>query len=388
MQKVLLKDQLFNEGKIKIMAEQIEAVHGGFKSKLFVKEVVEQFEYLELKQRVTHVAECLNRHLTEDYESSVSILIKSLPKENNEEILDGEFGDFIYASYSEYVVNYGAKKKHLQTSLQALEDITKRFSSEYAIRDFINEFEEDVLSKLLSWSKDNNHYVRRLSSEGSRPKLPWGKKINLDIKDGIKILDNLYFDKSRFVTRSVANHINDISKINPELAVDTLKRWQKENQKNKIQSEKEMDYIINHSLRTLVKNGNKEAFELLNVSHKTPIILSDFQMKKSINMDDDLEFSFVLRIENPKSSTKKENNKKENIVVDYVIYFAGKNGEIKNKKIYKIKKLKLANQEELRINKKHRMRSDMTTRKIYKGKYKVEILVNAKVLASQNFEIV
>jgi 3-methyladenine DNA glycosylase AlkC len=97
---------------------------------------------------------------------------------------------------------------------------------EYSIRFFINKHEEKTIEKIILWSKSQNYHVRRLASEGSRPKLPWGEKINLDYKKTIQILDNLYHDKTRYVTRSLANHLNDISKKDYELVLNTLKKWE------------------------------------------------------------------------------------------------------------------------------------------------------------------
>jgi 3-methyladenine DNA glycosylase AlkC len=115
---------------------------------------------------------------------------------------------------------------------------------EDAIRTFLNEFEIETMEKILLWSKSQNYHIRRLTSEGTRPKLPWAKKIKLDYKKGIIILDNLYNDKTRYVTRSVANHLNDISKINPDFVIETLKKWE-----NNANNKKEFEYIKKHALR-------------------------------------------------------------------------------------------------------------------------------------------
>jgi 3-methyladenine DNA glycosylase AlkC len=123
----------------------------------------------------------------------------------------------------------------------------------------LNEFETETFEQMKLWSKSDHYHLRRLASEGTRASLPWGIKINLDYKKPIEILDDLYYDSTRFVTRSVANHMNDISKKDAVLVLDTLKRWKD----SKKQNTKEMDFIISHSLRTLVKDGNKEALNFL-----------------------------------------------------------------------------------------------------------------------------
>lgn len=123
----------------------------------------------------------------------------------------------------------------------------------------MNEFPEETFERIKKWSKSDHYHQRRLASEGTRPSLPWCIKIDLDYKKPLEILDSLYADKTRYVTRSVANHMNDISKKDPKLVIETLKRWNSEGK----QDIKEMDFIISHSLRTLVKDGNKDALKLL-----------------------------------------------------------------------------------------------------------------------------
>jgi 3-methyladenine DNA glycosylase AlkC len=107
-----------------------------------------------------------------------------------------------------------------------LEEITKRFSAEYPIRAFWKTFEEETFEKFVEWSKSPYYHVRRLASEGSRPRLPWGKKILLHYTRTEVFLDVLFTDTARYVTRSVANHLNDISKIDPEFVMRKLDAWE------------------------------------------------------------------------------------------------------------------------------------------------------------------
>ena len=113
-------------------------------------------------------------------------------------------------------------------------EITKRFSAEAALRNFLNQFPKETLATALTWSKDKNYHVRRLASEGTRPNLPWAKKITYESKSMLPLLDILYADTTRYVTRSVANHLNDISKFDPGLVIRKLKRWQKKRNKQKL----------------------------------------------------------------------------------------------------------------------------------------------------------
>jgi 3-methyladenine DNA glycosylase AlkC len=261
--KFYLKDRLFNRGKVEKIAEELAVGFKFFKKDFakqkFTEDVLEKFPELELKQRIFHITETLYKYFkiaNLDYLESLEIILKALPNELDDSLSDGDFGDFIYSPYGEYVAKYGLEKKYLKNSLNTLEEITKRFSVEFPIRDFWNTHEKEVFDKFLKWSKSKNYHVRRLASEGARPRLPWGKKINLHYLQTEKILDNLFLDKTRYVTRSVANHLNDISKIDKDFVLRKLIEWEKENTIHKMQTEKEMEFIKKHATRTLRKKEN------------------------------------------------------------------------------------------------------------------------------------
>ncbi len=373
VEKVLLKDLLFNKAKVEQIAGDIQCVHLAFKKNEFVRAVLDQFPALELKARISWIAECLKKYLPSDYVCAVDILIRALPAPNNPELSDDDFGDFIYAPYAEYVAKNGCNKEHLEFSLQAFREMTTRFSSEDAIRYFINAFPKEVLKELLKWSKDSHYHVRRLCSEGTRPKLPWSQKINIPITAPIQILDNLFLDKTRFVTRSVANHINDISKTDPEFATGTLARWQKSGK----QKPEEMDYIVRHALRTLVKQGNKEAMRLLGVSNLPCVSVVNLDVLKEVKMNTAFEFSFeVEAMENVE------------IIVDYIIYFQNKVGKLSSKKVFKLKRFSLLKNKRITLTKLHVMRENMTTRKLFRGEHELEIQINGKSFGKQSFWIV
>ena len=335
-----------------------------------MRDVVAKFPALELKARITWIAQRLGHYLPDDYEQAVRIMLRSLPPPNNPDLSDDDFGDFIYAPYGEYVARNGCTEKYMQFSLNALHEISQRFSAEDAIRYFINAFPKETLNTILMWSKDSHYHVRRLASEGTRPKLPWSQKINIPITAPLPILDNLFFDQTRFVTRSVANHINDISKTDPDLAVLTLAKWKKSNK----QDPEEMDYIIRHSLRTLVKQGNPKAMRMLGFSHQPQVSVSKFLVPKEVKMNTSLEFSFTIT-----------SHKDANVIIDYILYFQNKKGKLNSKKIFKLVKLALAKNEPVPVSKRHMLRERMTTRTLYPGKHEIEIQVNGQKLSKKAF---
>ena len=369
-EKVLLKDILFNKTKVEQIAREIHRVYPSFKINEFVLAVMSKFPELELKARISWIAACLKKYLPVDYKRAVGILVKALPAPNNPELSDNDFGDFIYAPYAEYVAKNGCTKKYLQFSLNTLYEITQRFSAEDAIRYFINTFPLETLKVLLVWSKDSHYHVRRLCSEGTRPKLPWAQKINIAISAPLPILDNLFSDKTRYVTRSVANHINDISKIEPALAIETIGDWQKSGK----QTPEEMDYIIRHSLRTLVKQGDPTAMKFLGFRHDPRVSLSKFRVPKQVRMNTPLEFSFIIQ---PHEDT--------DVIIDYIIYFQNKSGKLNSKKIFKLTKLALTRNKSVIVSKRHMLREVMTTRTLYPGKHEIEIQINGSRLAKGSF---
>ena len=371
-EKFSLKDELFNPKKVHQIASEIKNVYAPFEQEAFEKEVTTKFDELELKERIVHIRNVLAKYLPKDYVEAVKILLKALPAELDPKKTDDDFGEFIYAPYSDFVASFGCSKEHLDFSLQALAEITKRFTVEYAIRDFINEFPEQSFTMLEACSLSENYHERRLASEGCRPKLPWGKKLNSEYTKPITILDNLYMDKTRFVTRSVANHLNDIAKIDAPLVVETLKRWRD----SKKQDEKEMEFILSHSLRTLVKDGNKEALALLGY-HANPVIeVKNFHVESlALKVGESLIFSFDI-----------EAKKEEALMVDYILYFQTKVGKL-TPKVHKIKKLNLKKGELKTISKKHLFKANMSTRKLYSGEHKLVLQINGQVFDEVVFDL-
>ena len=372
-EKILLKDVLFNKPKVIQVANEIQCVYPAFRMTEFVRDVVSKFPELELKARISWIVECLKKYLPNDYRSAVDVLRKALPTPNDPNLSDDDFGDFIYAPYAEFVAKNGCTKINLKFSLKALREMTVRFSAEDAIRYFINAFPKETMRELLVWTKDEHYHVRRLCSEGTRPKLPWSRKVNIPVLAPFPILNNLFSDTTRFVTRSVANHLNDISKIDPGLTIETLTKWRKSGK----QKPEEMEYIVRHALRTLIKRGNPEAMRLLGFSHALHVSVSRFMVPKKATMNSAFEFSFVI-----------EAQEDTDIIADYIIYFQNKSGKLNGKKVYKLKKISLKKNQPITISKRHPLRQFMTTRTLYKGEHEIELQINGRRYAKTSFELI
>ncbi len=373
-----LKDQLFNEEKVNFLAKQFAATKSGFPAKRFSRNCVEAFPDLELKERISHITACLHDALPDDYPKALSIILEALPAQLDPTLRDDDFGDFIIAPLSHYVAVHGCSRKHVRRSLRALREITKRFSAEDAIRYFINAFPEETLAFLESCTDDDNYHVRRLASEGTRPKLPWSQKLAIDFREPLPILEKLYRDPTRYVTRSVANHVNDISKVDPATAIKVLRRWGGRGGSARRRSS-ELQFVTKHALRTLVKQGNADALALLGFSSSPDITIRDFKpLTPVVKIGSALEFVLKIR-----------SNKAQPLLLDYVMDFAPNSNATGRKtggrKVFKLTQIEMKAGEQQEILKKHPLRL-MTTRRLYEGDHTVTLQVNGR--ASKQFSFV
>ncbi len=371
MNKTPLKDQLFNVRAVTKIAREIKLVYKDFDDTRFVNEVVKKFPELELKQRIAWIAQMLHEYLPSDYPKALKILIDSLPPPNDPSKTDNDFGDFIYAPHGEFVAQYGCGATHLKVSIDALYQLTQRFSMEDPIRRFINTFPSETYTAIERWSHDSHYHVRRLCSEGTRPRLPWSRAITTPIDWAMPILDELMADPTRFVTRSVANHLNDIAKVQPDLAIDALRRWKLSGK----QHGKEMDFIVRHALRGLIKQGHPAALGLIGVVYDTNVSMVDFHIQDNrLTLGESLTFALSLKA-----------SADETLIIDYVIWFQNKRAQMRSRKVYKLKELLVRKDQVVHVQKSHPLRANMTTRSLYRGEHKIEIQVNGQILAELPF---
>lgn len=209
-----------------------------------------------MKARVEVIAHALRQHLPADYEEALAILLKILGPENKTE--EGMFTNgYFLMPVAYFVEKYGLG--HFDISFHAMYEITKRHTSEYAIRPYLLADIDRCMDYFQFWLEDNNSHVRRLVSEGTRPRLPWAKKISPirnNVQNNLRLLEKLLCDNSRYVLKSVANHINDLTKENAELVLEWMQSQIAD--KNNVNPS-----IIKNGLRTLTKSKNEHALELL-----------------------------------------------------------------------------------------------------------------------------
>lgn len=257
-----LKD-LLEKDAVDCLNHNISSVYPSFDRKAFRRRALEGLAPLGIIERGHHLARVLRHHLPERYDGALEILIGSLTPPMRQTDSLG-LGVFFYLPHVCFVANYGldpagnAGVDPFDASMKAQYELTRRFSAEFSIRPFLIHQQKRTLARLIVWTKDKDPHVRRLCSEGTRSRLPWAMRIPAFIKDPkpvLSILEALKDDPDLYVRRSVANHIGDIAKDNPQIAFDICTRWLKG-------SSNERKWIIRHALRHPAKKNVKEALRL------------------------------------------------------------------------------------------------------------------------------
>ncbi len=325
---------------------------------------------LELKQRVQHVIAALAECLPAEYAPAVEILLKAGRKWDS-----GKPGDPLngFAAWPliDFIGEHGLE--HPELSLEALRELTHLFSAEFAIRPFLTHHCQQTLATLDGWIKDKDPHVRRLVSEGTRPRLPWGKQLPKFVDNPrpvLKLLEKLKDDESEYVRRSVANNLNDISKDHPDFVIKTCRRWQRK-------ASAERNWIIRHATRTLVKTKHPGIWGLLGYADPPEIHIKKFRLhSKNIRLGENLLFELTLY---------SDSDQLQRLVVDYTIHHVKANGQT-SPKVFKLKSLTLKPGAKFDLKKQHPFRP-ITTRRYYAGQHSVEIVVNGRSLGKQDFEL-
>lgn len=359
----------FNVELITQMGEHFKRVSPDFNAKDFVAKSTYGLDALELKERSTQIANALVEFLPDNFEEAGNILIDSLaPKEP----FDPKLGITSWATWpmNQYVGMQGIE--HFEISMKVFKALTPHFSSEFDIRFFLIAEEERTLTHLKNWINDPNHHVRRLVSEGTRPRLPWGIKLQSFANDPtpiLPLLDALKDDDEEYVRRSVANSLNDIAKDNPDVVAKIARDWLKGADKNRI-------WLVKHACRTLIKQGHKKTLQALGYG-APKVSLEKFEIKnKQVKFGSALEFDMVL---------KSDKNSEQDLIIDYAIHHMKANGEIAPK-VFKWKITTLKADVKITAAKKHSIKK-ITTRKYYNGIHKVEIIINGISFGMQEFEL-
>lgn len=339
---------------IKNLASKIKEHYKNFDEEGFINAIFDNsWQNLELKARMRHIALNLNKYLLFNYKEQLAIL-KPVSK---------DFGSFEALFFQDFVEVFGLDD--FEESFKALEIFTIDSSSEFAIRQFIIKDEKKSMEQMKIWAKSQDEQIRRLSSEGCRPRLPWGVALGSFKKDPTKvfeIIEILKNDDSLYVKKSVANNLNDITKDNPHLVIEFLKQ--------NLGKSKNLDWICKHGARTLLKKSNEEALKLFGYGSLEEIKVENFVCDSEVVMDEYLNFSFDFEV-----------LKLQNIRLEYGIKYL-KSNNIHSLKKFMISESKFEGKKEI---KRKQIFKDMTTRKHYLGKHFICLFVNGKEILQREF---
>jgi len=368
-----LKDELFNADSLGDLAAEFAAGVPGFDGEDFHQEVVAGLQGRELMERMEWIADCIEKRLAPDFPEMADQLEAAMPPALDPTLKDDDFGRFIHAVPGILATRHGVEE-HRDRALDLLEEATKRFSMEFYIRAFINRWPEETFARLHNWAENDNYHVRRLVSEGTRPKLPWAKKIDIDPMSTLPLLAKLHADPTRYVTRSVSNHLNDISKISTDTVVSQLSDWKEQSK----QASKELDWMTRHSLRTAVKAGHSGALSMLGFLADAPITLDSLSVG-----GDSIQIGDALQVETTLSTY---GTSPVPVMVDYVLSFHRPNGRGSDK-VFKLKQGKIPAGKSLTLAKKHPLKANASTFQLHPGPHKLAIQVNGRVLGDVAFDL-
>ncbi|WP_106830211.1 DNA alkylation repair protein [Parabacteroides pacaensis] len=370
----------YNERFFDKFTKDLELVIDDFDACEFVSQIMDdEWENKGYKQRIMHITTILKKFLPTDYKEAIAKILElldyvksALPDfskvdDKNFGLLTLEYG----AILDNYVEQYGMDD--YETSMKAIEKITQFTSCEFVTHPFIVKYQDKMMNQMLVWSKHEHWGVRRLASEGCRPRLPWAMALP-NLKDNpapiIPILENLKNDPSRFVRLSVANNLNDISKDHPATVIELVKRWKGESE--------EVEWVSKHGCRTLLKQGNPEVMKLFGFDSIENICIENFQiLTPEVRVGNSLKFSFNLL---------NNNDKKTKIRLEYGVYYQKANGTLA-KKVHKISEKEYTGNSVTGIIRKHSFRV-VTTRKFHLGLHQVAVIINGNEFQKHDFELI
>jgi 3-methyladenine DNA glycosylase AlkC len=359
--------ELYSTAFYNRLSNSLARVIPSFDRKKFTKAIFsKEFERMELKERMRHTANVLHLFFPADFGAAVQV-IKQLIQDLREH--DFPNGGLEFMFFPDYIEVYGLDD--YKDSVKAFEFITQYISCEFGVRPFLIKYGDKMMQQMQAWSTHKSAAVRRLSSEGSRPRLPWAMAIPALKKDAaplMPILENLKNDPSESVRRSVANNLNDISKDHPGLVIAIAAKW-----KGKT---KETDAIIKHGCRTLLKQGHTEILKHYGLESKK-LALSDFIIQTPVvKIGESVAFSFTVTNRNPEPQT---------VRLEYGVYYKKANGQ-STRKVFKISEREYQPKEKVAVLRKQKFVL-ITTRTFYAGQHQLSIIVNGEEKGIEVFEL-
>jgi 3-methyladenine DNA glycosylase AlkC len=354
-----LKDW-FNEDRHHLIAREMRSITTSFRAESFLERTLEGLEERTLMQRLHQCAIGVDVALPGSYRQKVSILKKLAPRLGHE---------FVAIFLCDFVATFGRSDPDF--SMEALRYLTRFGSAEFAVRGFIDADPERALATMLAWTRDPDEKVRRLASEGARPRLPWGMRLRELVRDPepcAAILEALKDDESLFVRRSVANHLNDIAKDHPKWVLARLAGWDMNNEKHR--------WIARHACRTLIKRGDPGALKLLGFGNKADVEVVLAVSPRHLRLGDRLKLEAKIR---------SRSSRAQRLAIDYVIHYVKARGAA-FEKVFKWTVIDLPAGQSVVLT-KSQVIQDFTTRKHHRGHHVVEVQVNGQRVAKAGFDL-
>lgn len=354
-----LKDW-FDEKRYRLIARELAALSTKFNAKRFLDHTLTGLADRSLMQRLHECAVAVDEALPGTFQQKVRLLQKLAPRLDH---------SFIAIFLSDFVATFGAAE--FDFSMESLRFFTRFGSAEFAVRTFISADQDRALKIMGGWTLDADEHVRRLASEGSRPRLPWGMRLGALVRDPtpcIAILEALKDDPSLYVRRSVANHLNDITKDHPDWVLSRLETWDLKKEP--------LAWIARHACRTLIKRGNSRALQLFGFGKTAAVRASLTLSVPHIKLGERLVIMAEITAESSKS---------QRLAVDYVIHYVKARGAA-FEKVFKWTEIELAPHQTLQLKKQQLIR-DFTTRKHHPGHHRIELQINGQRVASAGFDL-
>ena len=367
---------LINRATVGWLRRHLQRAWPGFDGERFEALALPGLEALELKARAQHLCSALEALLPADFEAAAAVIEASLaPVRGDEELAALRPGEAGLAGWTVWPLAEFVARRGLGTperALQVLHALTQRFTAEWAIRPFIVEQPALAFATLERWARDPSPHVRRLVSEGSRPRLPWGvqlKSLIVDPSPGLPLLEALQDDSSDYVRRSVANHLNDIAKDHPALVVDWIAR-------HLPGASPERRALLKHASRTLIKRGDARVLALWGLGQRFTGEATLSLAPRRVAVGESVELTLALH-----AGAKRA----QRLAIDYAVHHVKANGAARPK-VFKGWVIELAAGESRTLVKRHSMR-EVTTRRYHAGRHEVDVRINGRVVAAATFEL-
>ncbi|MEK4563489.1 DNA alkylation repair protein [Alkalihalobacillus sp. FSL R5-0424] len=355
-----LRKAIYNEAFIQQLKIDLAKAEPRFKADEYQSIILQSdWEQLELMQRKRRITEAIHATLPASYQEALDILMQVAPN----------YSGLAGLVFSDYVQVYGLND--WEVSIKALERFTQYSTAEFAVRPFFIKDSERMIQQSMTWAQSENEHVRRLASEGSRPRLPWGISIPT-IKENpaliLPILESLKQDPSLYVRRSVANSLNDVTKTHPALFKEIATNW--------VNEHSDTDWIIKHASRSLLKKGDPDILHLFGYENSEKLHIQEFQCgAESLQIGEVIDFSFQLQAE---TETK--------LRIDYAIDYVKARGN-RTRKVFKLSDTTIKKNETKNYSRTHSFQ-DLSTRTHYPGTHQLTIIVNGEDKLSVEFDVI